>query len=76
MKEYIDKKIKDIKQIRLKNAMIVGELRLDNSKNSKWEVWYIIIKIVYINICLIYKICYYIIIPKMEVILITPNPKY
>jgi hypothetical protein len=35
MKEYIDKKIKDIKQIRLKNAMIVGELRLDNSKNSK-----------------------------------------
>ncbi len=35
MKEYIDKKIKDIKQIRLKNAMIVSELRLGNTKNSK-----------------------------------------
>lgn len=34
MREYIDKKIKDIKQIRSKNAQIVTELKMDNSKNK------------------------------------------
>lgn len=34
VKEYIDRKIKDIKQIRIKNAQIVSELRLDNSKHK------------------------------------------
>lgn len=36
MREYIDKKTKDIKQIRSKNAQIVAELKMDNSKNKQW----------------------------------------
>lgn len=35
MKEYLDKKIKDLKQIRMKNAMIVASLRMENTKHQK-----------------------------------------